>query len=160
MVGVARKESSARNAPTAQFQPDLVRTRCTGSIPVDRYYEALRALGLEYGASFRAIELLRRGACEVLTRVRLPPHLSLDGQSGLHPALLDACLHLYPALIDAYGDFTQAANEPRRTYLPVGVERFRCAGVRSREVWVHGVRRQPGNGDGRDRHRRYRHLPG
>ena len=146
MVGVARKESSARNAPTAQFEPDLVKTRCTGSIPVARYYEALRALGLEYGASFRAIELLRRGDGEVLTRVRLPPHLSLDGQSGLHPALLDACLHLYPALIDAYGDFTQAANGPRRTYLPVGVERFRCAGVRSREVWVHGVRRQPGNG--------------
>ena len=103
--------------------------------------------GLEYGASFRAIEMLQRGSGEILTRVRLPPHLSVDGQSGLHPALLDACLHLYPALVDAYGDFTQAAEEPRRTYLPVSVERFRCAGVRAREVWVHGVRRQPGNGD-------------
>jgi epothilone polyketide synthase C len=67
------------------------------------------------------------------------------GASGLHPALLDACLHLYPALVDAYGDFTQAVEEPRRVYLPVGVERFRCAGVRIREVWVHGVRRQGGN---------------
>ena len=97
------------------------------SIPVDRYYEALRALGLEYGASFRAIEMLQRGDGEVLTRVRLPSHLSADHQSGLHPALLDACLHLYPALVDAYGDFTKAAEEPRRVYLPVGVARFRCA---------------------------------
>ena len=120
--------SPARNAQTAPLQLDRIRQRCASSIPIDRYYEALRALGLEYGASFRAIEMLQRGNGEILTRVRLPPHLSVDGQSGLHPALLDACLHLYPALVDAYGDFTRAAEEPRRTYLPVSVERFRCAG--------------------------------
>lgn len=147
MVGVARKEDSARNAQTIPFELDRVRQQCASTIPIDRYYESLRALGLEYGASFRAIEMLQRGNGEVLTRVRLPPHLSVDGQSGLHPALLDACLHLYPALVDAYGDFTQTVEAPRRTYLPVGVERFRCAGVRVREVWVHGVRRQPANGD-------------
>jgi len=147
MVGVARKQDLARNAQTVPLQLDHVRQRCASSIPIDRYYEALRVLGLEYGASFRAIETLQRGNGEILTRVRLPPALSVDGQSGLHPALLDACLHLYPALVDAYGDFTQAAKEPRRTYLPVSVERFRCAGVRAREVWVHGVRRQLGNGD-------------
>jgi acyl transferase domain-containing protein/surfactin synthase thioesterase subunit len=146
MIGVARKEDSAPAAQTVPFELDRVRQRCVGSIPIDRYYAALRALGLEYGASFRAIETLLRGNGEILTRVRLPPHLSVDGQPGLHPALLDACLHLYPALVDTYGDFTQAAEEPRRTYLPVGVERFRCAGVGARDVWVHGVRRQPGNG--------------
>ena len=89
--------------------------------------------------------MLQRGNGEVLTRVRLPPHL-FDGQAGLHPALLDACLHLYPTLVDAYGDFTHAAEAPARTYLPVSVERFRCAASRAREVWVHGVRRQPANG--------------
>ena len=55
-------------------------------------------------------------------------------------------LHLYPALIDVYGDFTRVAKEPRHIYLPVGVERFRCANVRAREVWVHGVHRQPAHG--------------
>ena len=147
MVGVARKEDSAPNAQTVPLQLDHVRQRCASSIPVDRYYQALRALGLEYGACFRAIEMLQRGHGEILTRVRLPPHLSVDGQSGLHPALLDACLHLYPALVEAYGDFTGTAKEQRCTYLPVGVERFRCAGVQAREVWVHGVRRQSGNVD-------------
>jgi len=107
----------------------------------------LRASGLEYGASFRAIETLQRGNGEVLTRVRLPAHLAHDGQAGLHPVLLDASLHLYPALAEGYGDFAQAAQERRRTYLPVSVERFRCANVRAREVWVHGVLRQPANGD-------------
>jgi acyl transferase domain-containing protein/surfactin synthase thioesterase subunit len=146
MVGVARKEDSARNAQRGPLQLDHVRQRCASSIRIDHYYATLRALGLEYGASFRAIETLQRGEGEVLTHVRLPAHLS-DGQAGLHPALLDACLHLYPALVDTYGDFTQPAEEPRRTYLPVGVERFRCADVCAREVWVHGVRRQPANGD-------------
>jgi acyl transferase domain-containing protein/surfactin synthase thioesterase subunit len=147
MVGVARRADSTTSAQTISFELDHVRQRCTSSIPVDRYYESLRARGLEYGASFRAIEMLQRSTSEVLTRVRLPPHLSADGPTGLHPALLDACLHLYPALVDAYGDFTQAAAAPRRTYLPVGVECFRCAGVRARQVWVRGVRRQRGRGD-------------
>ena len=57
----------------------------------------LRASGLEYGPSFRAIEMLQRGDGEVLTRVRLPSHLSVDGQSGLHPALLClACISIRP----------------------------------------------------------------
>ena len=146
MVGVARKEDPARNGQTAAPQFDGIRQRCGSSVPIDRYYETLRALGLEYGASFRAIEMLQRGKGEVLTRVRLPPHLSHDGQAGLHPVLLDACLHLYPALVEDYGDFTQAAQERRCTYLPVSIERFRCANVRAREVWAHGVRRQPANG--------------
>jgi len=147
MVGVARKQDPARNGQTVAPQFDHIRRRCVSSIPIECYYETLRASGLEYGVSFRAIEMLRRGNGEVLTRVRLPPHLSHDGQAGLHPALLDACLHLYPALVEGYGDFTQAAKERRRTYLPVSVERFRCANVCAREVWVHGVRRQPANGD-------------
>jgi surfactin synthase thioesterase subunit/acyl carrier protein len=147
MLGVARKEHSERNAQPGPLQLDHIRRRCATSIEIDGYYENLRASGLEYGASFRAIETLQRGNGEVLTRVRLPAHLSSDGQAGLHPALLDACLHLYPALVDAHGDFTRAAKESRRVYLPVGIERFRCADVRAREVWVHGVHRQRAHGD-------------
>jgi acyl transferase domain-containing protein/surfactin synthase thioesterase subunit len=147
MVGVARKDDPARNGEIAAPRFDHIGQRCASSIPVDRYYETLRASGLEYGASFRAIETLQRGNGEVLTRVRLPAHLSHDGQAGLHPVLLDACLHLYPALVADYGDFTQAAAERRGTYLPISIERFRCANVRAREVWAHGVLRQPANGD-------------
>jgi len=146
MVGVARNGESARIFQSVPFELDRVKQRCAGSIPIDRYYESLRALGLEYGASFRAIEVLQRGDGEVLTRVRLPSHLAGDHQLGLHPVLLDACLHLYPALIDTYGDFTKVVNERQGVHLPVGVERFHCVGLRSREVWVHGVLRQKGNG--------------
>src|SRR5262249_58638301 len=74
-------------------------------------------------------------------------HICHAVQVGLIQVLLDARLHRYPALVEYYGDFTQAAAERRGTYLPVSVERFRCANACAREVWVHGVRRQPANGD-------------
>ena len=73
--------------------------------------------------------------------MRLPPHVAVDGVEALHPALLDACLHVYPALIEDYGNFEQAPQALRHTYLPIGVERFRSNRPGAREVWAHAVRR-------------------
>jgi acyl transferase domain-containing protein/surfactin synthase thioesterase subunit len=147
MIGMARKHALPHNNSSLALELDNIRQRCVSSIPSERYYEVLRALGLEYGASFRAIETLLRGDGEALARVRLPAQVADHGQSGLHPALLDACLHLYPALVEAYGDFTGAHHHQRHVYLPIGVERFRCEAMRGREVWAHGVRRQSAHGD-------------
>ena len=146
MVGVARRV----NATSGQRIPEKIEQilqRCGTTIPIDGYYEVLNAVGLEYGASFRAIQMLRRGSGEVVSRVRLPAHLSLDRESGPHPAFLDACLHLYPALVDAYGDFTQPLEERRRTHLPFAVEHFHCTQSGLQDAWVHGVRRQSRNSD-------------
>ncbi len=87
------------------------------------------------------------GAAAASTPVALPSASLRRWPIRLHPALLDACLDLYPALIDAYGDFTQG-REPPDTDPPVRVERFRCACVSVPEVWAHGVRRQTANGGG------------
>jgi acyl transferase domain-containing protein/surfactin synthase thioesterase subunit/acyl carrier protein len=139
MVGMARKEPwEQRDASAALGQLKL---RCSASISAERYYETLHDVGLQYGPSFRAIEALWRGSGEVLTRVRLPPHLAVEGAQALHPALLDACLHVYPALIADYGNFDRPPTELRHTYLPIGIERFRSSGPGAREVWVHAVRR-------------------
>src|SRR5205814_813962 len=100
MVGMARTESAACNGRIPALQLDPLKQRCTASIPPKHYYETLSKWGLEYGPSFRGIEMLQRGSGEVLTCVRLPPQLATEGHSDLHPALLDACLHLYPALIE------------------------------------------------------------
>ena len=139
MVGMARKEAwEQRDASAALGQLKL---RCAAPISAKRYYETLHDVGLQYGSSFRAIEALWRGRDEVLTRVRLPPHLAVEAAQALHPALLDACLHVYPALIADYGNFDRPPPELRHTYLPIGIERFRCSGPGAREVWVHAVRR-------------------
>jgi acyl transferase domain-containing protein/surfactin synthase thioesterase subunit len=141
MVGMARQEASEQRDGDAPTALDQVRRRCANRISADSYYKTLHGAGLQYGPSFRAIEEIRRGAGEALTRVRLPPHLAVGPAQALHPALLDACLHVYPALIEDYGDFERAPEGLRHTYLPIGIERFRSNGPGAREVWVHAVRR-------------------
>jgi acyl transferase domain-containing protein/surfactin synthase thioesterase subunit/acyl carrier protein len=139
MVGMARKEPwEQRDASAALGQ---VKLRCSELISAERYYQTLHVVGLQYGPSFRAIEALWRGSGEVLTRVRLPPSVAVEGTQALHPALLDACLHVYPALIEDYGNFERAPERLRHTYLPIGVERFHSSGPGAREAWVHAVRR-------------------
>jgi acyl transferase domain-containing protein/surfactin synthase thioesterase subunit/acyl carrier protein len=147
MIGTVRIDTSDRIQETS-IQLDRVKLRCPVGVPIDRYYATLDAMGLEYGPSFRGIETMWRGNGEVLTRVRLPSHLTVDAASNLHPALLDSCLHAYPALVDAYSEFEQQPKELRRTHLPIGIERFRSNGGGSglQEVWVHAARRH-GQGD-------------
>ncbi|HEY7665471.1 MAG TPA: SDR family NAD(P)-dependent oxidoreductase [Xanthobacteraceae bacterium] len=138
MIGMARKEGSQGNQRAAA-ELDEIGARCRRSVPTERYYATLHAVGLQYGPAFRAITELRRGEGEALSRVRLPSHL--EPAQVLHPALLDACLHVYPALIDEYGDFNGTPPALGHTYLPIGLERYRCSGPPAREVWVHAVRR-------------------
>ena len=103
----------------------------------------MRGLGLEYGPSFRGIETLLCGEGEVLARIVMPDQLG-ERSSFLHPALLDACLHTYAALVEPRPDFDAATHPPRSCYLPIDVERFDGLKSGPREVWVHSVRR-PGH---------------
>jgi acyl transferase domain-containing protein/surfactin synthase thioesterase subunit/acyl carrier protein len=139
MVGTIRKESSQQDSGGTAVALDAIKQRCSTRIPTELYYTILRKTGLQYGPLFRAIEELWRGAGEALTRVRLPSQFAIEGI--LHPALLDACLHVYPAVIDDYGDFELQPQNLRHTYLPIGIERFRSGGSGAREVWVHAMRR-------------------
>jgi acyl transferase domain-containing protein/surfactin synthase thioesterase subunit/acyl carrier protein len=141
MIGMVRRASAP---PLAAISLEQIRERCATVVPIERYYAAVHALGLQYGPSFRGIETLRRGDGEVLTRVCLPATLAIDDAPSLHPALLDACLHVYPALVAAYGDLSQPPTETRRTFLPISIEQFRSAGALARDVWVHATRRAGG----------------
>ena len=140
MAGMARNEAWEEGNGSVSTL-DQVKLRCRNPVPAELYYKALHGTGLQYGPSFRAIQELWRGNDEALTRVRLPPHVAVDGVEALHPALLDACLHVYPALIEDYGNFEQAPQALRHTYLPIAIERFRSNGPGGREVWAHAVRR-------------------
>jgi acyl transferase domain-containing protein/surfactin synthase thioesterase subunit/acyl carrier protein len=148
MIGTVRIDKSEPIHETS-IQLDRVKLRCPVGVPIDRYYATIDAMGLEYGPSFRGIEAMWRGNGEVLTHVRLPTHLTVDPTSNLHPALLDSCLHAYPALVDAYDVVQQVPKELRRTHLPIGIERFRSNGSGSalRDVWVHATRRTGQEGD-------------
>ena len=56
-------------------------------------YERLESLGLSYGATYRAIQILQRGQDEALAQLSLPPETleSLD-RFVLHPTMADAAL--------------------------------------------------------------------
>ena len=137
MLGVV---SSDGGATPEHVQLDTIRSRCTMTIPVERYYPAIHGLGLEYGPSFQGIQSLQRGDGETLSHVVLPASVRAD--AALHPALLDACLHVYPALVPGYGDFGPDAALSRPVFLPISVERFAAIAEGRRAVWVHAVRRQ------------------
>lgn len=128
-----RPAPDATSAPT--FVPEAVISR-TKPLPVDRYYSALTSLGLDYGPAFRGIQSMWQGLGEVLAHVRLADGVAADG-FPLHPALLDATLHTYPAVIDAFGDFSKVALPPEGLHLPAGIERFSLLKSGEKDVWVH-----------------------
>ncbi|UUY52495.1 SDR family NAD(P)-dependent oxidoreductase (plasmid) [Streptomyces yangpuensis] len=78
-----------------------------GATPVvlDGLYEGLADAGLEYGPVFQGLTAAWRSGGEVYAEVSLPEDTEVDGY-GLHPALLDACLHAI-GLLDG-GDQTAA----------------------------------------------------
>jgi acyl transferase domain-containing protein/surfactin synthase thioesterase subunit/acyl carrier protein len=150
IVCLAQKEGATRTeARWASIGLSEIKQRCATSIPVDHYYLTLRQLGLEYGPSFRGIDALHRGAHEILAHVVMPEQLA-ESTSDLHPALVDACLHTYTALVDPDLGFDPAVSRERCCYLPIDFERFNSRRRGAREVWVHSVRRPSREGtDGR-----------
>ncbi len=124
-----------------RFDAEATRRRCGQSLRVERYYAVLRGLGIGYGPAFRGLQSLWRGDGEALARVRAPDALPLLLDGVLHPAVLDACLHLYPAVLEGYGDFTAPPPAGTEVALPISLERFETRPVEERELWVHARRR-------------------
>ncbi|MGW2324118.1 polyketide synthase dehydratase domain-containing protein, partial [Streptomyces sp. NPDC001680] len=62
------------------------------SVDVEGLYEGLAEAGLEYGPVFQGLTAAWRSGEEIYAEIALPEETSVDG-FGVHPALLDACLH-------------------------------------------------------------------
>ncbi|MGW0886211.1 SDR family NAD(P)-dependent oxidoreductase, partial [Streptomyces sp. NPDC002671] len=68
-----------------------------GSVPVtvDDLYERLAGLGLDYGPVFRGVRAAWRQGEDVFAEVALPEEQRAEAERfGIHPALLDAALHV------------------------------------------------------------------
>ena len=91
-------------------------------------YDAFKAVGLEYGESFRAIEALSVGDNEVLAKVSLPGSVKeTKGSYGLHPAVLDAAVQASIGLGDP------SKLQPA---LPVALERLTVLGPINESPWA------------------------
>jgi acyl transferase domain-containing protein len=107
------------------------RRRCAEGVAVSDFYEQLADIGLDYGETFRGVRELWRGQSEGFGLVEIDAArlAGLDGYHA-HPAVLDACLHLFGVAL--------ASSEPSSedVYVPVGVERFRLFRAPGARVWA------------------------
>lgn len=98
---------------------------------VEQFYENLREAGLAYGENFRCLQQLQNHGHEWLAQLKLPDELLQEAQrNNIHPALLDACLHV------VFADMHLAGN-PDRTYLPYRIDRVRFYRRPTQNVWSH-----------------------
>jgi acyl transferase domain-containing protein/NADPH:quinone reductase-like Zn-dependent oxidoreductase/SAM-dependent methyltransferase/acyl carrier protein len=109
--------------PAAGASPELmdlggIRERCSVELSVSDYYGSLRRRGLEYGTAFQGITRIARGDREALGEISLPDGLpSESGAYTVHPALLDACLHVLGAALPE-------PDQPDETYLIASIGQF------------------------------------
>ncbi|MEU3571720.1 type I polyketide synthase [Kitasatospora sp. NPDC036755] len=87
--GLLAVSSGAPSVDLSQWPPAGAQ-----AVPLDGAYEAMRGHGYEYGPSFRNLTGVWRRDGELFAEVvlREDAPTQVDG-FGLHPALLDACLH-------------------------------------------------------------------
>lgn len=135
-VGVIRL-ASRDNPSTASSQVDMAReeiedivSRCEEGVESATHYQAMRERDLEYGASFQAVERLRRREGEAVARLRLPANL----EAGLalyqaHPVLLDASFQVMAALLP------KTAKEG--AFLPVSLDRLKLYKTPGVGAWAH-----------------------
>ena len=104
MIQRAATPALAELEPLAALQ-----NRLTLDPDLAAYYGQMADLGVSYGPAFRGVQQLWRGDGEALGRIQLPADVSCAGYH-VHPALLDACLHVLGAT---------TAQQSDATFLPV-----------------------------------------
>ncbi|GAA2111136.1 type I polyketide synthase [Streptomyces synnematoformans] len=97
-------------------------------LTADTLYAELAALGYDYGPAFRGLGAAWRRGGEVFAEVALPAGDPLAAAGyGIHPALLDACLHAaLPGRVD------ERAGRPALPFAWSGVELFATGATAAR----------------------------
>ena len=130
---------TVRDGPGASLPPFPSHLMRAGhEIAADRFYRFLDGAGLSYGSAFRGIRRLWQGHDQVFAEVALPAGLEIAGHQ-IHPAFLDACLHVYPALVPGYGRFDGAASTESGAYVPITIDAFHLYQAGGERAWVHGI---------------------
>lgn len=109
-----------------------IKARCPYTCDGEAVYRRLKEQGMGYGPGFQGIEQLWAGEKEVLARVQLPALLQSEiNDYWLHPALLDACLHL--SLTVLWSD--QNSEEADTAALPVFIESMHIYRRPGTQLW-------------------------
>jgi amino acid adenylation domain-containing protein len=97
-------------------------------ISAKNFYEERRSHQIHFGPSFQGVEQLWKADSAVLGRIRIPDNIwSAMGMYTLHPAVLDASLHIVGAIL------------PAGTHLPVFLESLQVYRRPSRDLWSYAT---------------------
>ena len=140
MSGTLHKSDLDETKPNLlpEFELNQLQARCPETISHEHYYAALRQYGLDYGESFQGIRQINRGERELVAEVQLPGDIDSSAYQ-LHPAFLDACLHVYPTLLENLTSNLSNLKSP--AYLPVSLQHFRIYQKQQTRAWVHATLR-------------------
>ncbi|WP_298217876.1 type I polyketide synthase, partial [Halothiobacillus sp.] len=96
------------------------------------HYQTAKALGLDYGVSFRGLGALTVSSNQIRGEFALPAMVTEDHAHYLHPAMLDLCFQSLLSHTGAMGSAT------RQSYLPVHVGRLVVAQSSTQPAGFHG----------------------
>jgi malonyl CoA-acyl carrier protein transacylase len=118
-----------------------LKRQCSEQMSVDTFYHMFKEQGLEYGPNFRAVDKIwRQEGVAAIGKIGLPKEVASELEAyKLHPATLDACLHLLGA--------TYSEEEKGKTYLPIGVERLQIYRSPSYPKWSYAKLSKGKNAD-------------
>ncbi|MCP5327332.1 MAG: SDR family NAD(P)-dependent oxidoreductase [Sinobacteraceae bacterium] len=130
--------ASGRVARVAIEPPNVdiatLQAAATQPLDLEGYYDWLRELDLDFGTCFRGSRQAWRRDGEVLARMEMPEALQAgDAGMQIHPALLDACLHLIGAALPGLG------RDLGEAFLLIGIDRLELLRSPGRAFWNHIV---------------------
>ena len=109
---------------------------CRLEVPVGPFYQKVRELGMNYGASFRALTKLWSGKDQALGHIHLPPEIESEAKLyGIHPAMLDACLQVAGVALPS----PEGEDPAGSIYLPIEIGGYRIFREPGPEIWSHVV---------------------
>jgi len=98
-----------------------IRARCADEHSGAEFYDRLTQRGVQLGPGFQGVRRLWRRDGEALGEVELADHLAGDAAAyRMHPALLDACLHVLIAAVP----MPDSGDGLAGLHLPVGIRGF------------------------------------
>jgi surfactin synthase thioesterase subunit/acyl transferase domain-containing protein len=112
---------------------------CNGrEVPPARFYRLLDDCGLSYGPAFRGIRELWRDGDQAFAKVALSADFD-DDADAIRTIFLDACLHVYAALVREYGQFEGEHSAAPKVYVPIGIDGFTLYRAEAKRAWVHAI---------------------
>lgn len=130
-AGSVRIAPNAERATAERVVLAELAMRYPAELSADEFYRQLRVRGFQFGPGFRGIRKLWQASGAALGRIELPEVLQAQAPAyRIHPALLDACIHVLAAALPEQEPCAAAHG-----YLPVGLRRLRLHRSPTATVW-------------------------